>query len=69
MPAAKSASTTAAKPAAAAKTVAAKADAQTRCSEKDPGEKGRSLRKVCTTVASGRSARRTERSDRDITMS
>ena len=27
------------------------------------------LRKVCTTVASGRSARRTERSDRDITKS
>jgi len=27
------------------------------------------LGKVCTTVASGRSARRTERSDRDITMS
>jgi len=29
----------------------------------------RVLGKVCTTVASGRSARRTERSDRDITMS
>jgi len=29
----------------------------------------RLLGKVCTTVASGRSARRTERSDRDITMS
>ena len=29
----------------------------------------RVLGKVCTTVASGRSARHTERSDRDITMS